>query len=100
MSKEKPIPVTMTATGRVKEYSAGTDIQAVLESVYAEHQSAGSNWDRPEQLFIGGKCVVPTGLTDLAWEYGKFLRQKGDELDAALGDWVDQHFNRRAAESA
>lgn len=93
---EKKVPVVITASGRVKEYPAGADIQEVLESVYHDHQTAGSGWDRPTKLFIGGECVVESGLADVAWEFGKFREKKDDEVWTALTDWIEQRFGRKA----
>jgi hypothetical protein len=99
MSERKPTFV-MTATGRAKEHPPGTDIREVLEAVYNEHQRAGSDWDRPEKLFIGGECIVPAGLTDIAWEYGKFQQAKEHEVDVALEEWIKQRFERKPGEAA
>ena len=98
MNEKKPA-VVMTASGRVKEFPAGTDIREILEAVYSEHQSAGSGWDRPSKLFMGGECILTTGLADIAWEYGKFQRAKEDEVDAALEGWIEQRFSCKPAEA-
>ncbi|HZZ82027.1 MAG TPA: hypothetical protein VFE62_26240 [Gemmataceae bacterium] len=99
MTEKKPA-VIMTASGRVKEFGAGTDIREILETVSNEQQTAGSNWDRPTKLFIGGECVVDKGLTDIAWDYGKFWRAKEDELYEALDQWIQRGFITRMAYDA
>jgi hypothetical protein len=97
MTERKPA-VVMTTSGRVKEYANGADEREILNDIYHNHQTAGSGWDRPERLFVGGECVVASGLTDMAWEYGKFQRAKEEELDAALDDWIERRFRRKPTE--
>jgi hypothetical protein len=89
MSEKKPV-VVMTATGRAKEFAAGSTIREVLESIRGEYMRAGSGWDRPTRLFIGGECVVSDKLADIAWDYGEFYDKKCDEMDAALDAWIKQ----------
>ncbi len=96
MSSERKVTVVMTASGRAKEHPAGADLREVLNAVYCEHMTAGSGWDRPTKLFVAGECVVADGLADIAWDYGKFQRQKEDEVEAALDEWVEQRFGRKA----
>lgn len=95
--KDGKVFVVMTASGKVKEYMGIDTIREVLESVYNEHMTAGSNWDRPDRLFIDGKCVVEKDVTGVAWDYGKFWREQEDELEAALDGWVQARFSRKGA---
>ena len=85
--KDSKVYVVMTSSGCVKQYGAVDTIQEVLEEVYQEFTRAGSNWDRPTKLFIDGKCVIESGLADIAWDYGKFREAKDDEAFAACEAW-------------
>ncbi|QEL19298.1 hypothetical protein [Limnoglobus roseus] len=99
MTEKKPA-VVMTASGRVKEHPFGADIREILDAIFNEHQRAGSDWDRPTKLFIGGDCIVASGLCDIAWEYGRFSQKKMDEMDEALDGWIAQRFGCKERISA
>jgi len=49
---------------------------SVLEQVYAEHQSAGGNWDAPSKLLIDGVIVIDGKLSSLAWDWGQDRRKR------------------------
>lgn len=57
----------------------------VLDHVYRDMQSGGSNYDRPQLLFADGKPVsLPKPLTDLAWDYVAELRKAVDDAKAEV----------------
>lgn len=97
MINQKKPTVVMTVSGNAKNYINGSDIREILDEVYNEYQHAGQDWDRPDRLFIGGKLIVDKRLADIALEYGKFYRQKDDEVEAALDEWIEQRFHQKEA---
>lgn len=89
MSGEAKRYVVMRCSGAIRRMDTGISgtgtesagpYLAILDSIYQEYQSAGGNWDRPDKLFLDGKLVVPSGLADLAWNYG---RDRSDATSAA-----------------
>lgn len=79
-------------SGRTEFFSDG-DYFSILSSVAHEYGSAGGNWDRPNMLLLNGKVVVPEGLADIAWKYGRRNRELHDELHAKIQaeftpDWL------------
>lgn len=53
--------------------SGNKDYLGVLDQIYHEMLSGGSQYDRPNMLLSNGKVVIDKGLSDLAWEYGSEL---------------------------
>lgn len=43
----------------------------ILDKVSIEYNSAGGGWDRPNMLLLNGKVVIESGLSEIAWDYGK-----------------------------
>lgn len=53
------------------DFSDTTTYFDILSSVALEYMSAGSNWDRPNMLLLNGEVVIDSGLSEIAWEFGK-----------------------------
>lgn len=60
----------ITESGRTDVRDNG-DYFEMLSRIYTEHTMASGDWDRPNMLLINGKVVIPSGLADIAWEYGE-----------------------------
>lgn len=81
MSEPKNSYVVMRKSGRVMTLGSGMGASVhsegsylhILDKIASEHNSAGSNYDPPEKLFLNGKCVVESRLAHLAWEYDRDL---------------------------
>lgn len=78
-----------------------TEYRAVLDLVYADFRTAGSNWDAPNMLLMDGKVVVESGFADMAWKYGERRRQLSLGVEEAIEaeftpDWLDPQAARRA----
>ena len=81
MNKDK-VYVVFRKSGRVMDFRSGTGTHSesksvylsILEEVAREQMSGGSDYDRPDKLFLNGECVVPERLSDLAWNYHADLR--------------------------
>ncbi len=73
------IYVVMRRSGKVMTFgsslqngnAAPTIFTSLLEQVYTEFQSAGSNYDPPHKLFKNGEEVIDGNLQDLAYAWGK-----------------------------
>lgn len=75
---EKKHYVVMRKSGRIFAFRGGfgalTEASegpflTILDSIYQEASSGGSDYDRPDKLFLNGVCVIETGLTDHAYKY-------------------------------
>ena len=66
-----------------------TEYRAVLDLVYADFRTAGSNWDAPNMLLMDGKVVVESGFADMAWKYGERRRQ----LFLGVEEAIEAEFN-------
>ncbi len=80
MAEEK-VYVVIRKSGHVMNFGSGATCSsgpylAILSIIAAEMNSAGSNYDPPEKLFLNGACVVDKRLSDLAFNYGR------DQADA------------------
>jgi hypothetical protein len=73
MTKSANFTVIMLS-GRPQFYE-DVDYFTILSGIAQEYGSAGGNWDRPNTLLLNGKVVVPTGLADIAWNYGNRNRE-------------------------
>lgn len=75
MDKKVKHWVVMRRSGAVMDLSRGMGSEptntylGILERCATEQQSAGSNYDAPDKLFLNGVCVVDGGLSDMAWRY-------------------------------
>ncbi len=85
MKSGKSTYLVMRRSGSVMMFSSGLGGSSgqsegpylhILGVVATEMQSAGSDWDAPDKLFLNGNLMVERGLTDLAWKY------RTDEVDA------------------
>ncbi len=70
------------ASGRIKPYASAPVNEAhakkmffeLLDIIYRDHLSAGSDWDKPVALLINGdRMTLPSELGDYAWRYGKWV---------------------------
>ena len=76
-----------------------TEYRAVLDLVYADFRTAGSNWDAPNMLLMDGKVVVESGFADMASKYGERLRQLFLGIEAEFTpDWLDPQAARRTGQ--
>lgn len=75
----KPVYVALRASGAVVNLGSGMGngphsegpYFAILDKLATELNGAGGDYDSPKQLFLDGRCVVESGLADLAWKYSR-----------------------------
>lgn len=70
-------------SGHAKYYKH-TDYFKILDEIYVEYLSAGSQWDRPNILLMEGKVVIPEDLAAVAWNYGTRLKELTKIRDAIM----------------
>ena len=80
-----------------------TEDRTVLDLVYADFRTAGSNWDAPNMLLMDGKVVVESGFADMAWKYGERRRQLFLGVEEAIEaeftpDWLDPQAARHTGQ--
>lgn len=94
---DKSIYAVMRRSGRMMQFrdalsgnstESGGPYLHILGVVVTEFQSAGSDWDAPDKLFLNGNLVVAKGLSDLAW---KFHQDKIGARDAAYNTVKNIH---------
>lgn len=88
---EKKAVYIVTMKGRAIPKPDGSTPHEILHEIACQFNNEGSQWDRPSSLWIDGKCVIKSGLADLAWNFGRFCRKAEDDLDRAIDDWINQH---------
>lgn len=77
MSENKNVYVVLRRSGRVMRLGNGmgesTESEGpflwILDRIATELNSSGGFYDAPYRLFLNGKCVVESGLDDLAYRY-------------------------------
>lgn len=79
-SDEKSIYVVLRRSGAVMRLgdsissiapASNGPYLAILDTIANEMSSAGGSYDSPHSLFLNGKCVIESGLADLAWKYNR-----------------------------
>lgn len=66
---------------------------SILQKIFTEYQSAGSQWDRPWVLMLDGRIVVEGELSEVAWDYCTKLREaekliRQSVRDGHMPDWL------------
>ena len=76
--------VVITRSGRAENCKAEATYWSILSEIYLAYQGAGANWDRPNMLLLDGKVVIPSGLADKAWEYGRAKYERTSQMVSEL----------------
>lgn len=70
MANKAPHYIVILESGKVWS-TPYTTLRDIMRGIFREHQSAGTNWDRPKMLIRNAVVVIDDALADVAWTLGQ-----------------------------